>query len=202
MQRGPKSVTWLLKHSQWLNSWWIVWSTQWQQQKFIHPAPARGPSRFCPHRKGRRQSSGPEESLWSLSRSTRDQRDSRVCNILGVWCSNGLRYVTDVINLLFLCYWCDKFVVLQKEWCPIDTEVQTHYPPSQTRLGTNTVNPLSPPPEESLTWQFAVGLAGVSRRRHRQSPGGILWGRGGPPRLHNAARASSTSCLWNKWNKR
>ena len=26
------------------------------QQQFIHPAPARGPSRFCPHRKGRRPS--------------------------------------------------------------------------------------------------------------------------------------------------
>ena len=27
-----------------------------QQQQFIHPAPARGPSRFCPHSKGRRPS--------------------------------------------------------------------------------------------------------------------------------------------------
>ena len=30
---------------------------EWQQQQqFIHPAPARGPSRFCPHSKGRRPS--------------------------------------------------------------------------------------------------------------------------------------------------
>ena len=30
----------------------IVYNNNLQQ--FIHPAPARGPSRFCPHRKGRR----------------------------------------------------------------------------------------------------------------------------------------------------
>ena len=43
------------------------------QQQFIQPVPARGPSRFCPHRKGRRPYNAnhePLEMVFELHRST------------------------------------------------------------------------------------------------------------------------------------